>query len=77
MTATSDDDQPVTRGQFNAYARKVKKKFKKIEDLIGDAFVKIGDVEEHGLQMQDEAIDKADRAQRAVRRLKKEFDAME
>jgi hypothetical protein len=67
----------VTVEEFQKFRRAVIKKLKRQDDLISDAFAKIAEVEAHGLEMQDEAVDRAARAERAVRRLKKEVDAWE
>ena len=52
----------------------VQKKLKKLEDLIDESWQKINDFDENTRGLADEARDHADRAQRAVRRLKNEWD---
>jgi len=64
----------ISREEWDDFRRKVIRKLKFLEGLIDDAFLKLGEVDDRLTQNVDEAIDKADRAQRAVRRLKKEFD---
>lgn len=67
------DDQ-VTREEFLAFKKAVIKRLKYLDGLISDAFQKISDVDDKDSQLVDEAVDRAARAERAVRRLKKEFD---
>lgn len=74
MAEQRSADEPVTQEEFQRFRKAVIKKLKKIDGLISDAFQKIDDVEAHGVEMQDEAVDRAQRAERAVRRLKKAFD---
>lgn len=68
-------DEPVTREEFLAYKKVVAKHIRRLDGLVSDCFQAISDSDSHLTENVDEAIDKADRAQRAVRRLKKEFDA--
>ncbi len=63
--------EPVTQDEFLRFKRAVIKKFRKLDDLIGDAFVKASTVEEKEDGLVDEALDRATRAQRAVRRVEK------
>lgn len=72
--AVSDGSEPVTQEEFLRFRKAVVKKLKFLEGLIDDAFQKINDNDNRYTELTDEAVDKADRAQRAVRRLKKEFD---
>jgi hypothetical protein len=78
---------PASNEQLEKWLRTVAKRLRKLERAIGEvppgvilsewiseAFQKISDVEERENGLVDEAIDKAERAQRATRRLKKEFD---
>lgn len=50
------------------------KKIKLLEGLIDDLYQKDSDWRDAQQQIVDEALDKAARAQRAVRRVKNEFD---
>ena len=56
------------------FEKYVAKKLKFLEGLIDDAFIKINDNYEATSSLVDDAVDQATRAQRAVRRLKKDFD---
>lgn len=65
---------PVTQEEFLKFKKAVIKRLKYLDGLISDAFQKISDVENKENELVDEAIDRASRAERAVRRMKKEFD---
>jgi hypothetical protein len=67
-------DEPITREEYDKFRRAVIKKLKFLEGLISDAFQSISDLESKENELVDEAIARAARAERAVRRLKKEFD---
>lgn len=56
------------------WRRWVMKKLKFLEGLIDDQWQKINDIDESNTIVVDEATDRAARAQRAVRRLKKVFE---
>lgn len=62
---------------YPKFRKAVIKRLKFLEGLIGDAFEKISEVESHTAELTDEAIDHAQRAQRAVRRLQKELEEEE
>lgn len=64
----------ITREEFDKFRRAVIKKLKAQDDLISDAFLKISDVDDAQTQMIDEANGHANRAERAVRRIKKALD---
>lgn len=68
------DAEPVTREEYDKFRRAVIKKLKYLDGLVSDAFQKINDVESTENELIDEAVDRASRAERAVRRLKKEFE---
>lgn len=70
------DDQ-ITREEYDRFKRAVIKKLKFLEGLTSDAFQAISDLENKENELVDEAIARSARAERAVRRLKKEFDALE
>jgi len=65
----------VTELTDEAFRIWVQKKLKRLEGLIDDAHQAINDFDENTRTLSDEARDHAARAQRAVRRLKKEFDS--
>lgn len=67
----------MTDEEFLKFKRAVIKKFQKIDDLLGDAFEAIGKLEEKEDGLVDEALDRATRAQRAVRRLEKRVGEIE
>ena len=64
----------VTEEEFLRFKKAVIKRLKYLDGLISDAFQKISDVEDKENAIVDEAVERASRAERAVRRLKKEFD---
>lgn len=64
----------VTREEYQKFRRLVIKKLQKLEALIGDAYEEIAKSESAESELVDEAIKKAERAQRTANRLKKEFD---
>ena len=63
--------------EYLRFRKAVIKKLKFLEGLIDDAFQKISDNYEASSTVVDEALDHAVRAERAVRRLRKEFDEHE
>jgi CHASE1-domain containing sensor protein len=73
--SSSPSDGPVTREEFRRFKLAVIKKLKFLEGLLDDAFEKINEVENNTVEKTDEALDRASRAERAVRRLKKEFES--
>lgn len=64
----------MTDEEFLRFKKAVIKKLKFLEGLIDDAFDQMNKNDERFTMLTDEAIDRAQRAERAVRRLKKEFD---
>lgn len=64
-----------TDEEFLLFRRAVIKKLKFLEGLIDDSFQKISDLDNRLTENVDEAIDRAARAERAVRRVKKAFEA--
>jgi hypothetical protein len=70
-------DEPVTREEFLKFRKAVIKRLVKLEGLISDAFVEIAAGDDNARELIEEAVDRAARAERAVRRLKKEVDAWE
>lgn len=73
MSTPRADTDPATVRDL----KRIYKRFGQVENLISDAFAVLAATDDRLTQNVDEAINKADRAQRAVRRLKKEFDALE
>jgi hypothetical protein len=67
----------MTDDEFLKFKRAVILKLKFLEGLIDDLAKKIADDDDRLTQNVDEAIDRSNRAQRAVRRLQKEFDEHE
>lgn len=67
----------MTDEEFLRFKKAVIKKLKFLEGLIDDAFDKINENDDRLTQLTDEAVERAARAERAVRRLKKEFDELE
>jgi hypothetical protein len=67
-------DDPITREEYDRFRKAVIKKLKFLEGLCDDAFEKIAEIDGRLTENVDEAIDHANRAERAVRRLKKEWD---
>lgn len=67
-------NEPVTREEYDRFRRAVTKKLKFLEGLVDDAFQAISDHKSATAELTDEALDRAQRAERAVRRLKKEFE---
>jgi len=67
----------MTDEELLKFKRAVIKKFQKIDALLGDAFEAIGRLEEKEDGLVDEALERATRAQRAVRRLEKRVDELE
>lgn len=63
--------------EFQRFRKAVIKKLNFLEGLIDDCFQKINDTESNLIEKSDETLDHAARAERAVRRLKKEFDVHE
>lgn len=69
--------EEVTREEYDRFRKAVIKKLKFLEGLIDDAFQAISDQKAETAALTDEALDRASRAERAVRRLKKEVDELE
>lgn len=67
----------VTELTDEAFRRWVQKRLKALEELIDGQYEQIGTYQSATTEVSDEANDRAARAQRAVRRLKKEFDEHE
>jgi len=67
--ATKDDLRKVIRF-FN-------KKLEKVDGLISDCFESIAAAENAEVEIADEAIEKANRAQRTANRVKKRLDLLE
>lgn len=63
-----------TDEEYDRFRRAVIKKLKFLEGQIDSAFEAINGNEDTMIANTDEALDKANRALRAVRRLKKDFD---
>ena len=63
-----------TDEEYAKFRRAVIKKLRVIDDTIGDIWQKISDNDDRHTQLEDEIVDRAARAERAVRRLRKEFD---
>ena len=70
-------DEYVTKAELERFKVAVVKALKRNASLISDAFVKIGDVEDHENQLVDEALERATRAQRAVRRIERRMKVIE
>jgi hypothetical protein len=66
--------EPVSQEEFARFKRAVIKKLKLHDDLIADAFSAIAALENKEDENVDEALDRAARAQRAVRRLEKRMN---
>lgn len=64
----------VTHEQYTKLIRYVKKELKRLEGLIDDSFESISNLDDRLTQNVDEAIEKSNRAQRAIRRLQKEIE---
>jgi len=64
----------VTQEDFLKFRTAVIKKLKKQDALISDAFQAIGDGDDNARELAEEAVDRASRAQRAVRRLQKSLE---
>jgi len=64
----------VSQEEFTRFKRAVIKKLKAQDALIGDAFSAIAALESKEDEVVDEALDRAMRAQRAVRRLEKRMN---
>ena len=67
-------DDGVSREEYLKFRKAVIKKLNFLEGLIDDAFEKINEIDNRATELTDEAIDRASRAERAVRRLKKEIE---
>lgn len=67
----------LTREEFERFKRAVIKKLKLLEGLIDDFYDKVNELDNRTTELTDEAIDRAARAERAVRRLKKQVDELE
>lgn len=67
----------ITEEEFLRFRTAVVKKLRKMDALISDAFQAIADGDDNARELAEEASNHAQRAERAVRRLKKEFDALE
>lgn len=65
---------PVSQEEFTRFKRAVIKKLKAQDALISDAFVALAALENKEDENVDEALDRAMRAQRAVRRLEKRMN---
>jgi ABC-type transporter Mla subunit MlaD len=68
------DPISVSAEEFARFKRAVIKKLKAQDDLIADAFSAIAALENKEDEVVDEALDRAMRAQRAVRRLEKRMN---
>jgi len=73
------DEEPeyVTREELKRVVRFFKKEILDLNERIGDAFQAISDSENAEVQLVDEAVEKAERAQRLANRLKKRLDTLE
>lgn len=67
----------ITREEFDRFRRAVIKKLKAQDTLISDAFLAVANLQEKEDGLVDEALDRATRAQRAVRRLEKRVEELE
>lgn len=67
----------VTDEDFLRFKKAVAKRLKALDQGVSDIFLQIGILDDGVNQVADEAVEKANRAQRAVRRLKREFDEHE
>ncbi len=67
-------DEPVTREEFQQFRKAVIKRLKALDVLVSDAFQAIADGDDNARETSNEALDHSQRAERAVRRLKKEFE---
>jgi predicted transcriptional regulator len=63
-----------TDEEYDKFRRAVIKKLKFLESQIGDIWEKLGTNDSEYRELTDEAIDRAARAERAVRRVKKAFE---
>jgi hypothetical protein len=66
--------EPVSQEEFLRFKRAVIKKLRTQDGLISDAFSSIAALESKEDENVDEALDRAMRAQRAVRRLEKRLN---
>lgn len=66
-----------TDEEYLAFRKAVIKRLKFLESLIDDAFKLINENDDKDSQLVDEAIERSQRAERAVRRLRKDFDEHE
>lgn len=64
-----------TDEEYQRFRKAVIKKLKFLEGLVDDQWQRISDAEANMIEKTDEAIDRAARAERAVRRLKKELES--
>jgi hypothetical protein len=71
------DDDPVTQAEFLKFRKAVVRRLKSLDALVSDAFQAIADGDDAARETSGEALDRAQRAERAVRRLKKEYDEHE
>lgn len=74
MAALTDKDILFFAQEYPKFRKAVIKKFKFLEGLVDDAFDEIHRVEDAAVANTEEALDHAKRAERAVRRLKKELE---
>ena len=70
-------DDPVTQEEFQKFRKAVIRRLKAIDALVSDAFQAIADGDDLARETSESALDHANRAERAVRRLKKEFEGHE
>ena len=71
-----EPSDPVTQEEFLKFRKAVIKKLKFLDEQVSLCFVQVSDVQANDVENNDEAIDRAGRAERSVRRLKKEVDAL-
>lgn len=70
-------EEYISKEEYEKFRRAVVKKLKFLEGLIDDAFKQMTEVDDRVTGLTDEAIDRSSRAERAVRRLKKQVDELE
>jgi hypothetical protein len=71
------NDEPVTQEEFLKFRKAVIRRLRTLEGLVSDAFQAISDGDDNARETSEEALNHSQRAERAVRRLKKEYDEHE
>lgn len=67
----------MTDEEFLKFKRVVIKHIKRLDGLVSDCFTQLSEIEAKEDELVDEAIDRATRAQRAIRRLEKRMGELE